>query len=611
MSDVRTAALARVSPAVTGLALGALALGPGLGRGFLLSYDMVFVPRLPLTAAALGMASGAPRAVPSDAVVAVFSHILPADLVQKIVLLSVFTLACSGAAALLRGFPLPARLAAGVFYTWNPYVGERLILGQWALLLGYAGLPWVVGAIAAGLGGWRGLARMCLALVPAAIGGFSAMCVSGLTAVPAASSSPALAQSRPAGRARTVVTVLLVLAVASLPWLVPALTRPIHTSAAGVGAFAARADTPFGSFGSLVLLGGTWNAQTVPTGYGGRAAALWLILALVGVGGYIARCRGNPRWPGLGIAALAGLAVAGIGVTAAGRQALSGLIGIWPGFAVLRDGQQFVAPLALAEATGIGAMVAWGVSARQPFRPSCPGGATPAGSPPRRWLPHSRQPFRICAGPGGATPPGSPPRRWLPHSRQPFRITGETSSRRGRTDLPGAVVAIAALVAPLVLMPGLAWGADGRLRPVSYPADWLRARAMINASPAHGSALLLPWAAYRRYTWNHGEAVLDPWPRLLARTVIWNDTVQVGNLVVPGEDPTARGLGHLITSGASLTVPLGAAGVRFVIVDGGPDGPAGTAAGRPQPAGALTRRLAGAAVVLAGPDVVVYELSGG
>ena len=150
---------------------------------------------------------------------------------------------------------------------------------------------------------------------------------------------------------------------------------------------------------------------------------------------------------------------------------------------------------------------------------------------------------------------------------------GETSSRRGRTDLPGAVLAIAALVAPLVLMPGLAWGADGRLRPVSYPADWLRARAMINASPAHGSALLLPWAAYRRYAWNHGEAVLDPWPRLLARTVIWNDTVQVGDLVVPGEDPTARGLGRLITSGASLTVPLRAAGVRFVIVDGGPDGP--------------------------------------
>src|SRR5260370_8758924 len=166
MSDVRTAAFARVSPAVTGLALGVLALGPGLGRGFLLSYDMVFVPHPPLTAAALGMASGPPRAVPSDAVVAVLAQILPSDLVRKVVLLSIFTLACSGAAALLRGFPLSARLAAGVFYTWNPYVAERLILGQWALLLGYAALPWVLRALAPGLADCPPAAPPSLALRP-------------------------------------------------------------------------------------------------------------------------------------------------------------------------------------------------------------------------------------------------------------------------------------------------------------------------------------------------------------------------------------------------------------------------------------------------------------
>jgi len=33
-----------------------------------------------------------------------------------------------------------------VFYGWNPYVAERLIIGQWALLIGYAGLPWVLRA---------------------------------------------------------------------------------------------------------------------------------------------------------------------------------------------------------------------------------------------------------------------------------------------------------------------------------------------------------------------------------------------------------------------------------------------------------------------------------
>src|SRR5947209_2002068 len=95
-------------------------------------------------AALAGLAGGPPRAVPSDAVVAAASRVLPADLVQKLLLLSIFVLACSGAAALLAREPWYARLAAGVFYTWNPFVAERLIIGQWALLLGYAGLPWAL-----------------------------------------------------------------------------------------------------------------------------------------------------------------------------------------------------------------------------------------------------------------------------------------------------------------------------------------------------------------------------------------------------------------------------------------------------------------------------------
>ena len=55
-----------IAGAALGLGLGLLALGPGLGRGFLLSYDMVFVPRPPFSAALLGLTGGPPRAVPSD-----------------------------------------------------------------------------------------------------------------------------------------------------------------------------------------------------------------------------------------------------------------------------------------------------------------------------------------------------------------------------------------------------------------------------------------------------------------------------------------------------------------------------------------------------------------
>src|SRR5580704_1484932 len=155
--------------AAVGLGLGLLALGPGLQRGFLLSYDMVFVPREPFSAALPGLAP--PRAVPSDLVVAAASRVLPADIVQKLILLAIFVLACSGAAALLDREPLLARLAAGVFYAWNPYVGERLIIGQWALLLGYAGLPSVLRAVLAPeLVRRRGVTRLGLALLPAVIG---------------------------------------------------------------------------------------------------------------------------------------------------------------------------------------------------------------------------------------------------------------------------------------------------------------------------------------------------------------------------------------------------------------------------------------------------------
>jgi hypothetical protein len=547
--------------ALAGLLLGLLALGPGVGRGFLLSYDMVAVPRQPVTAAMFGWGGALPRAVPSDAVTAALARVLPADIVQKLFLLAIFVLAAAGLATVLDGQHWLARLAGAVCYAWNPYVAERLIIGQWALLLGYAGLPWVLAAVtrpAASWGRWAG--RLALALLPAAAGGFSAMCISALVALPAAAFAPCwpggatprnppIAASRRTSARRehacgaprlaaawptSLLLALLVLAGLSLPWLVPALSQPVHTSPAGVAAFAARADTPFGALGSLVMLGGAWNAQTVPAGYGGLLATPWLLFALAALAAYLV--LGRARWPGLTIAAAAGLALACLGLTGPGRALLHALIGAWPGFAVLRDGQQFVAPLALAEAAGAGLGTAW-----------------------------------------------------LLRLRRPAAVA----------DLRYLLAAVAVL-APVVLLPGLAWGAAGRLRPVQYPADWLAAARLIDADRAPGRVLLLPWAAYRRFGWNHGEAVLDPWPRLLSRPVIFNDGVQVGSTRIPPEAPQARMLNALITSGGPLTTRLGQAGVRFVIADAGFGGGPGRYPFR--------ARLPGARVLLAGPGLVVYRL---
>ena len=531
---------------MTGLCLGLLALGPGLRRGFLLSYDMVFVPREPFAAAMPGLAP--PRAVPSDLAIATVSRIMPADIAQKLVLLAIFVLGCAGVAALLDREPLLARLAGGVFYVWNPYVGERLIIGQWALLLGYAGLPWVLREVLAPGGRppqtppdqgvpsprpplgppWG---RLCLSLVPAVIGGFAALAITALVLV------PAVLFTRSARRAAIAFAAL---AAGSLPWLIPSLQHAVYVDPGGVAAFAARADTPFGSVGSLVMLGGGWNAQTVPKGYGGAWSALWLAVVIVALAGYLLSVREH-RWPGLGVAAVAGLLIACVGVTAPGRDLLRSVTGTWPGVAVLRDAQQFVAPLALAEAAGFGVAVAWAMNS-------------------------------------GA-----------------FGTRG-TRERRAGLDRPGVALGVLALLAPVLLLPGLAWGAAGRLRPAWYPAGWLAAARMIDASPARGAVLLLPWETYRRPAWNHGEATFDPWSKLLSRPVIWNDGTRVGDVGLAPDDPRARRLDGAIRGGGPLTTALGAAGVRFVVDDA--DGPG---------AGA---RLPGAVVLVHQPGLTVYRLPG-
>jgi hypothetical protein len=141
---------------------------------------------------------------------------------------------------------------------------------------------------------------------------------------------------------------------------------------------------------------------------------------------------------------------------------------------------------------------------------------------------------------------------------------------------------------------------------VHYPAGWLAARRVIDADRAPGSVLILPWAAYRRYRWNGGRTVLDPWPRLVRRPAIWNDGASVGNLQLTPEDPEARRLSPLIRSGAPLTAALRADGVRYVIIDstGGAAGQGGAAVDVP----GLQARLGGAQRVAGGSGLAVYRV---
>jgi len=384
-------------------------------------------------------------------------------------------------------------------------------------------------------------------MLPAAVGGFAALIVTALASLPAS-----LARGTGAERLRRLMVVIGALSLLSLPWLIPSVLVPVHTDPAGADLFAARADTPFGRLGSLAVLSGIWNSQTVPRGYGGAGSIFWLLVVASAAVCYVLLARPQRGWAGLGLAGAVGLAIAAIGVTSLTRTVLHNLVAGWPGFAVLRDGHQFVAALALMDAVGLGAGAA----------------------------------------------------RLLGIARSPI---SRTSPRLARE--PAAVaLAILAMLASVVLLPGLAWGLGGRLRPVAYPADWLTARQIIDESPLPGSVLVLPWAAYRRYGWNNGDAVYDPWNKLVSREVVSNDGLEVGSKRLTQESAASIQLNRIVTASGPLTVMLRRAGVRFVVVDAG-------ALLTVQPMDltaphnlAVRARLPGARVVLASRDLVVFQL---
>ncbi len=339
--------------------LALLVLLPTLRRGFVLSYDMVFVPDLALRPDFLGLGSGLPRAIPSDAVVAVLDEVVPGMLLQKLLLLAALVLAGAGARHLVPADSVVAQLAATSLYVWNPYVAERLVIGHWPLLLAYGALPWVVVLARRYALGGRTPPALVLGL---ALGALSA---SGgvLTLVAALAFGGGVRTS--AGRRRTLTLGLWGLAV-NAPWLVAGLLHAADavTGPAGVRDFAAGGEGSLPAPLAVLGLGGIWNVETVP---GSRLGILgWLALpVLLGICalGFGPWRRSEGRRAVVGAAACAGFALVVALAAVAVPDAVSWAMSRVPGLALFRDGARYLGLLAvvLAPLFGHGAarMARW------------------------------------------------------------------------------------------------------------------------------------------------------------------------------------------------------------------------------------------------------------
>jgi hypothetical protein len=274
--------------------------------------------------------------VPLDAVLGLLGWVDGAVLF-RVAVLGTLVLAGCGAHRLLAGrSPVAGVFLAGAA-VWNPYVVERLSLGQWALLASYAALWWLLPVVRACVSGRDRFAwgRLVLWLAVASLtpsGGLIALLVVTTTAFSAGR------------RVRPACGVVLLAAAFQLPWLLPSLLGVASglSDPRGVAAFSARPERAGGAVWSLLGTGGIWDRHVVPaslSGVGGHLLSVLCVLVLVVSARSVAR-----RQPGLVPAAAIGLLLAVAGAVPGLDSALAWTVSHVPGGGLVRDGQKWLAP---------------------------------------------------------------------------------------------------------------------------------------------------------------------------------------------------------------------------------------------------------------------------
>jgi hypothetical protein len=506
--------------------LAVLVLSPLWRAGYPLGRDMVFTPRQPLTADSIGLGTAAPRAVPLDAVVALLSHLADGAVLGRLLLLAPLVLAGCGAWRLVpaqadgdrASAAMAGALAAAGFAVWNPFVVERLALGQWALLWCYGTLPWLVlsarrAAAASAPGrGWPGVVVALAACSITPTGGLIGAAV--LVAV---------LVGEPAATARRRLAALLIAALLQLPWLVPAVTASagLTSDPGAVAAFASRAERPGGVLLSLLGLGGIWDAGSTPASRAGWLGYLTtvVVLAVLVIGLPVLWRSRTSRWAaGYTVVAACGALLASVTVVAGGAALLRAVIRTVPGAGLLRDGQKWLLPLALLCA--------------------------------------------VCLGTA-------------------LQRVGSVRGVGGRGTAAERIITVFGVVLggalPLLVLPDAIGAVRPTLTPAHYPPGWYRAAAAVDGSRAPGAVLSLPFASYRSFDWLAASSVIDPLPRWLDRDVIVQDRLVVDGRLLRGEDPRAASIAVLLTRESAapdeLATALARAGVGWVWIEDGTPGP--------------------------------------
>jgi len=503
-------------------------VGPWLSSGYIFGTDFAgprhyAFPTFPTSYAAL------------QAALALAAAGLPADVVGKVLIVSIFLTAGLGAYFGVPVGPFIARAAAALVYMINPFVYDRLAYGQLTVLAGYAVLPFVALAVrrlilapdvrralvAAGSLALVGILDIHMALIAAVLIG---VLVATFVAI----------EKEVRVRAARLAAYLLLAGVAALVassyWLIPMLggKGPESQTLARIGdadlsAFSTTADPNLGVLVNVLGLYGFWAEDTERFASMKEFVAAWpLILAVVlvlvcagVVGGWkrvdsVDSDHTRPWAAGL-LVALVIAVVLGIGIADPHIAPLiHWLDAVFPPYRGMRDAGKWGAIVALAYSQ----LIALGFVA----------------------------------------------------IRRAIHVSFQSPGNR---EVALSLLVTVVLAVPLYYGSGLLYGMHGQIHPSTYPAGWYAVDRALSSDPHPGRAVFLPWHGYLALSFvqNSNRVVANPAPDFFSTPVVASEDLEIPGIRAPTDEDQVM-LSNLIAKAGvgNWSSQLAARGFKYVLL---------------------------------------------